>query len=142
MLDVVHRFQERVGETKPVIVADAAMLSKDNMQKLEDELWLLRVSILLLQVHHVLAHFLGHLHFWIILRNFWSSTFSSSCPCCRQTGLGTLLNKAALKLSESAEDIEYHLAGCRSGINAAVIDRAESHSPFLQLFDNIDQVPE
>ena len=24
MLDVVHRFQERVGETKPVIVADAA----------------------------------------------------------------------------------------------------------------------
>ena len=50
MLDVVHRFQERVGETKPVIVADAAMLSKDNMQKLEDELWLLRVSILLLQV--------------------------------------------------------------------------------------------
>ncbi len=37
MLDVVHRFQARVGETKPVIVADAAMLSKNNMQKLEEE---------------------------------------------------------------------------------------------------------
>ena len=35
MLAVVKRFQERVGETKPVIVADAAMLSKANMQELE-----------------------------------------------------------------------------------------------------------
>ena len=37
MLAIVHRFQERVGETKPVIVADAAMLSKANMQQLEKE---------------------------------------------------------------------------------------------------------
>ena len=37
MLAVVHRFQERVGETKPVIVADAGMLSKTNMQELEAE---------------------------------------------------------------------------------------------------------
>jgi transposase len=37
MLAVVKRFQERVGETKPVIVADAAMLSKANMQQLEQE---------------------------------------------------------------------------------------------------------
>ena len=37
MLAVVHRFQERVGETKPVIVADTAMLSKANMQQLEAE---------------------------------------------------------------------------------------------------------
>jgi len=37
MLAIVHRFQERVGETKPVIVADAAMLSKANMQHLESE---------------------------------------------------------------------------------------------------------
>jgi transposase len=37
MLAIVHRFQERVGETKPVIVADAAMLSKANMQQLEAE---------------------------------------------------------------------------------------------------------
>lgn len=37
MLAVVHRFQERVGETKPVIVADAGMLSKANMQELEAE---------------------------------------------------------------------------------------------------------
>jgi transposase len=37
MLKVIQRFQERVGETKPVIVADAGMLSKDNMLKLENE---------------------------------------------------------------------------------------------------------
>jgi len=37
MLAIVHRFQERVGNTKPVIVADAAMLSKANMQQLESE---------------------------------------------------------------------------------------------------------
>ena len=37
MLAIVRRFQERVGETKPVIVADAAMLSKANMQQLEKE---------------------------------------------------------------------------------------------------------
>ena len=37
MLAVVKRFQEQVGETKPVIVADAAMLSKTNMQELEKE---------------------------------------------------------------------------------------------------------
>ncbi|MBO8093852.1 MAG: IS1634 family transposase [Prosthecochloris sp.] len=37
MLAVVKRFQERVGETKPVIVADAAMLSKTNMKELQDE---------------------------------------------------------------------------------------------------------
>lgn len=35
MLAIVHRFQERVGKTKPVVVADAAMLSKANMQQLE-----------------------------------------------------------------------------------------------------------
>jgi len=37
MLAIVKRFQERVGQTKPVIVADAAMLSKTNMQELEKE---------------------------------------------------------------------------------------------------------
>ena len=37
MLAILRRFQERVGETKPVIVADAAMLSKANMQQLEKE---------------------------------------------------------------------------------------------------------
>jgi transposase len=37
MLAIVKRFQERVGQTKPVIVADAAMLSKTNMQQLENE---------------------------------------------------------------------------------------------------------
>ena len=37
MLAIVHRFQERVEKTKPVIVADAAMLSKANMQQLEAE---------------------------------------------------------------------------------------------------------
>ncbi|TLU88339.1 MAG: IS1634 family transposase [Chlorobium sp.] len=37
MLKIIQRFQERVGETKPVIVADAGMLSKDNMLKLENE---------------------------------------------------------------------------------------------------------
>lgn len=35
MLEIVRRFQQRFGEAKPIIVADAAMLSKDNMQKLE-----------------------------------------------------------------------------------------------------------
>lgn len=37
MLSIVHRFQERVGDAKPIIVADAAMLSKANMQQLEAE---------------------------------------------------------------------------------------------------------
>ena len=37
MLAILKRFQERVGKTKPVIVADAAMLSKTNMQELEKE---------------------------------------------------------------------------------------------------------
>lgn len=37
MLSIVHQFQERVGDAKPVIVADAAMLSKANMQQLEEE---------------------------------------------------------------------------------------------------------
>lgn len=37
MLDIVRRFQKRVGMIKPVIVADAAMLSKANMQQLEAE---------------------------------------------------------------------------------------------------------
>ncbi len=37
MLAVLRRFQERVGDIKPVIVADAAMLSKANMQQLEKE---------------------------------------------------------------------------------------------------------
>jgi hypothetical protein len=35
MLDIVRRFQERVGQTKPIIVADAAMLSKATMQQLD-----------------------------------------------------------------------------------------------------------
>jgi hypothetical protein len=37
MLAIVKRFHERVGETQPVIVADAAMLSKANIQQLEQE---------------------------------------------------------------------------------------------------------
>ncbi|MBW6509986.1 MAG: IS1634 family transposase [Desulfuromonadales bacterium] len=37
MLAIVRRFQQRVGDVKPVIVADAAMLSKANMQQLEEE---------------------------------------------------------------------------------------------------------
>jgi len=35
MLEVVRRFQQRFGQAKPIIVADAAMLSKANMQTLE-----------------------------------------------------------------------------------------------------------
>ena len=35
MLQVLHRFQACAGESKPVIVADAAMLSRDNLQQLE-----------------------------------------------------------------------------------------------------------
>ena len=45
MLAIVRRFQERVGETKPVIVADAAMLSKANMQQLEKEGYLSLIHI-------------------------------------------------------------------------------------------------
>jgi len=37
MPGVVHRFQERIGQTKPVIVADAGMLSKANLQQLDAE---------------------------------------------------------------------------------------------------------
>jgi transposase len=37
MLGVVHRFQTRFGAAKPVIVADAAMLSQDNMTQLEND---------------------------------------------------------------------------------------------------------
>jgi len=44
MLDILHRFQQRVGETKPVIVADAAILLKANMQQLEARVSLHRGS--------------------------------------------------------------------------------------------------
>lgn len=37
MLEVVDRFQARFGQSKPVIVADAAMLSQANMKQLEDK---------------------------------------------------------------------------------------------------------
>ena len=38
MLDILARFQQRVGAgTKPVIVADAAMLSTDNMHRLQEQ---------------------------------------------------------------------------------------------------------
>ncbi len=37
MLNIVHRLQERVGNIRPVIVADAGMLSKANMQQLESD---------------------------------------------------------------------------------------------------------
>lgn len=37
MLDLVKAFQAKQPKTKPIIVADAAMLSQENMQKLEDE---------------------------------------------------------------------------------------------------------
>jgi transposase len=37
MLEVLHRFQARFGAAKPVIVADAAMLSQSNMQQLEND---------------------------------------------------------------------------------------------------------
>lgn len=37
MLEVVKQFQERHKNTKPIIVADAAMLSQDNMTLLENE---------------------------------------------------------------------------------------------------------
>ena len=38
MLEILKRFQQRVGEDcKPVIVADAAMLSTENMQKLDEQ---------------------------------------------------------------------------------------------------------
>lgn len=37
MLDVIKKFQRLHANTKPIIVADAAMLSRDNMQYLETE---------------------------------------------------------------------------------------------------------
>lgn len=37
MLDIVKQFQKRHTEAKPIIVADAAMLSSKNMQALEEE---------------------------------------------------------------------------------------------------------
>lgn len=37
MLDVVKEFQKRHPNSKPIIVADAAMLSQENMQQLETE---------------------------------------------------------------------------------------------------------
>lgn len=37
MLDVVKQFQQRHTNCKPIIVADAAMLSQENMQQLESE---------------------------------------------------------------------------------------------------------
>jgi len=37
MLEVVKRFQKRHKETKPIVVADAAMLSQENMTLLEEE---------------------------------------------------------------------------------------------------------
>lgn len=79
--------------------------------------------------------------FGLSVEIFLHPSFSSSRPCCRLVCLGTFLNQAAFKLSKSAEDIENHLAGCRSGINAAVMNRAEAHSPFLQLFNNYPNNP-
>ncbi len=37
MLNVVKQFQKRHADTKPIIVADAAMLSRENLQSLEAE---------------------------------------------------------------------------------------------------------
>lgn len=37
MLDVIKQFQRRYADTKPIVVADAAMLSRENMQFLETE---------------------------------------------------------------------------------------------------------
>ena len=37
MLDVIKKFQKRHVNVKPIVVADAAMLSRENMQYLEDE---------------------------------------------------------------------------------------------------------
>ena len=37
MLGVVHRFQERIDQTTPVIVVDAGMLSIANIQQLDAE---------------------------------------------------------------------------------------------------------
>lgn len=37
MLEVVKRYQEHYKDTKPIVVADAAMLSQENMTLLEDE---------------------------------------------------------------------------------------------------------
>ena len=37
MLDVVKQFQERHKDVKPIVVADAAMLSQENMMMLEEE---------------------------------------------------------------------------------------------------------
>jgi len=37
MLEVVKRFQKQHGNAKPIVVADAAMLSQENMKLLEDE---------------------------------------------------------------------------------------------------------
>jgi len=79
---------------------------------------------------HVFAHLFGHLHSRVIFLDFRSSPLSSSCPCRRKACLGALLNQATLKLSLSAEDVEYHLAGCRSGINAAVVEGAEAYFHF------------
>ena len=37
LLDVIKQFQKRHADAKPIVVADAAMLSRENMQFLEDE---------------------------------------------------------------------------------------------------------
>lgn len=37
MLDAIKKFQKRHADTKPIVVADAAMLSRENMQYLEAE---------------------------------------------------------------------------------------------------------
>lgn len=37
MLEAVKQFQERHKDAKPIVVADAAMLSQENMILLEDE---------------------------------------------------------------------------------------------------------
>ena len=84
----------------------------------------------------------NYMLFFAQMKHFRPPTFSSSRPCCRQACLGTSLNELALKLSKGPENIENHLAGYRSGVDAAVIDRAKSYSSFLQLFDNINKIPQ
>jgi|GEM_PF-3416192 len=51
-------------------------------------------------------------------------------------------NEVAFKLSQNAEDVENHLAGCHSYINDSAFDCSLAHSPYLQLFDNINHEPQ
>lgn len=70
-----------------------------------------------------------------------AATVSAAGSGGRKAGHGTLANQAALKLSQSPEDLEHQPATRGCGVNC-LLKAPESHSSFLKSFDCLNQVLE